>query len=648
MVDWLTNLRSRLKRGSAADESEKSANDEALDGEHVIPATNGPSVFLSYAPSDRDRVDTLRQRLRRDGVKVWVDKEQLSPGQDWRSEISDAIRSADCFLVCLSREAVNSQGYFQLETRLALEVAEERTAGAFLIPVRLEECEVPENLARYHWVDLFQPDGYSRLRGAIESGSPRLRRRVELEQREILREILIKEFSVEQIRQIAFELPQGRRVYASLDWTTSKPVIVGQLLQYLERISAISTLIDLLRNTRPGLISRYSLLGFDLASQAAIPKVGAEPLENPYIVGNPIQPSNSRVFLGRFDIANAIMSELKKPHQRPSILLYGRRRMGKTSALLNIRQLARDPGFMHVYISAQSARYHTNRDFCFYLVQAIKDKINEDGGDSGFLEKLGFLDRKSFDSNSTIALSECFAAFHTYLESRSLYCLLAIDEYEELDSHLSTESAEDETKHLTRQLLLELRDILQQRPRIMFLFAGTHYLRDLTVVDWSSIFINVRTLHVSFLDRRDSRLLLTQPVPGLSFESEGLIDRILDMTGCQPLLLQAVASEIVTSLNLVGNKVVTNTIIERAITAVLNKQNTYFNYIWENECDSVGKKKIVQRLARERALRTTKLRGPEEDVKDLVRKEVLSNHNGVVSLTMPLLGLWIETNESIL
>lgn len=33
----------------------------------------------------------------------------------------------------------------------------------FIIPVRLEECDVPDALLRWHRVDLFSTDGYTKL-----------------------------------------------------------------------------------------------------------------------------------------------------------------------------------------------------------------------------------------------------------------------------------------------------------------------------------------------------------------------------------------------------------------------------------------------------------------------------------------------------
>lgn len=50
------------------------------------------------------------------------------------------------------------------ELKKALDVADEQPEGvAYLIPVRLEECEMPDRLKRWHGVDLFREGGYERL-----------------------------------------------------------------------------------------------------------------------------------------------------------------------------------------------------------------------------------------------------------------------------------------------------------------------------------------------------------------------------------------------------------------------------------------------------------------------------------------------------
>jgi hypothetical protein len=51
---------------------------------------------------------------------------------------------------------------------MVLDVADEKPEGSiFLIPVRLEVCELPERLRRWQRVDYFSPNGYQKLLGAL-------------------------------------------------------------------------------------------------------------------------------------------------------------------------------------------------------------------------------------------------------------------------------------------------------------------------------------------------------------------------------------------------------------------------------------------------------------------------------------------------
>ncbi len=131
-------------------------------------------VFLCHAHSDRDAVQTLYTRLIKDGVDVWLDKAKLLPGQDWELEIRKAVRESDVVVVCLSKQ-FNQAGFRQKEVRIALDEAEKQPEGEiFIIPARLEECNTLESLRRWHWVDLFEPDGYEMLMRALRVRAERI------------------------------------------------------------------------------------------------------------------------------------------------------------------------------------------------------------------------------------------------------------------------------------------------------------------------------------------------------------------------------------------------------------------------------------------------------------------------------------------
>jgi len=126
-------------------------------------------VFLLYARGDKEAVHRIYQRLVKQGANVWFDQEKLIPGQDWEHEIHKAIYSSDIVIVCLSRHFIKQGGYRHKELEFALEKASLFPDHAtFILPARLEECDMPEPLRRWQRVDLFEADGYRKLISALK------------------------------------------------------------------------------------------------------------------------------------------------------------------------------------------------------------------------------------------------------------------------------------------------------------------------------------------------------------------------------------------------------------------------------------------------------------------------------------------------
>ena len=125
-------------------------------------------AFLCYSHKDRVVVQALYARLKKDHIEPWLDKEALLPGQNWQHEIQNAILRCDVVIVCLSREFNKQNGFRYEELKLALKKAEVLSAeDIFIIPVRLEKCDMPESLRHLHRVDLFEEDGYGKLLHAL-------------------------------------------------------------------------------------------------------------------------------------------------------------------------------------------------------------------------------------------------------------------------------------------------------------------------------------------------------------------------------------------------------------------------------------------------------------------------------------------------
>jgi len=104
-------------------------------------------AFLSYVHEDRVQVDALQEALEAAGVAVWRDTKDLWPGEDWELRIRSAIKAdALAFVACFSKNS-QSKGKSYQNAELALAAEEYRLrppSTQWLLPVRFDECEVPE------------------------------------------------------------------------------------------------------------------------------------------------------------------------------------------------------------------------------------------------------------------------------------------------------------------------------------------------------------------------------------------------------------------------------------------------------------------------------------------------------------------------
>lgn len=131
-------------------------------------------VFLCHASQDKSTARELYGLLGAESwLDPWLDERNLLPGQDWNMEIEKAVESADVIIVFLSRTSVSKNGYIQKELRQVLDVALEKPEGGiFIIPVRLDDCEIPRRLRNWQYVDYFPKENnefaYSKILASLK------------------------------------------------------------------------------------------------------------------------------------------------------------------------------------------------------------------------------------------------------------------------------------------------------------------------------------------------------------------------------------------------------------------------------------------------------------------------------------------------
>ena len=357
------------------------------------------------------------------------------------------------------------------------------------------------------------------------------------------------------------------------------------------------------------------------------------PLPNPFVAGNPLQPRDHELFKGRRDIVTAIEEHIINPDRSTTLLLYGRRRIGKTSTLLNLPRLLSSQ-FVPVFIDFQDAKWReSDAVFCYQLTHSLVEELLEQNASFGLNEP----QLEQFELHPFTALDEALDRVEKIAQQLEKSILLTFDEYERLEGGLKTD-------RLTTAILDQLRHIVQHREGITVLFSGSHRFEELHGIAWSDYLINVKTLELSFLPEQDARDLLTEPVPELVYHP-GAIERVLALTHCQPYLLQAVAFELVNSLNSQNRLEAQVEDIEAAAEKVLVGAQAYFDYTWREEC-SEEEKAVLRALAANGATHLSVSQDPKA-VRSLCHKDILEKVGQQHRFTIELFRRWIVNNQNI-
>ncbi|MDE6557585.1 MAG: TIR domain-containing protein [Clostridia bacterium] len=120
--------------------------------------SNPEFVFISYSSHDAPVAREVYNYLTDKGISCWMAPQSLHAGQDYPSQIIDAIRNCSAFVLLASHNTNNSE-------HVSNEVASAFDAGKPLIAVRIENVEFTDEyiyyLKRKHWIDAFNDLGKS-------------------------------------------------------------------------------------------------------------------------------------------------------------------------------------------------------------------------------------------------------------------------------------------------------------------------------------------------------------------------------------------------------------------------------------------------------------------------------------------------------
>jgi hypothetical protein len=114
-------------------------------------ASMGKKVFISHSSKDKNFARKLATDLQDRGYSPWLDEWKILAGQSIPQEISSALRDSDFVLVLLSVNSVNSHWVEREWQEKYWDEVNSRKIK--VIPVLLEECEIPHLLRTKKYAD---------------------------------------------------------------------------------------------------------------------------------------------------------------------------------------------------------------------------------------------------------------------------------------------------------------------------------------------------------------------------------------------------------------------------------------------------------------------------------------------------------------
>jgi len=294
-------------------------------------------------------------------------------------------------------------------------------------------------------------------------------------------------------------------------------------------------------------------------------------LINPYEAGNPINRERASLFRGRDEVITALVQALLE-RNRPTLVLHGPRRMGKSSFLLQLPRLL--PGrVIFVFLDMQrGGMTDSTGDFYYSLARAIHGEAKNQLQ----LSLPPLPPRAEFRAYPFATLSDWLDTQAIPALRGDFSLLLCFDEFEKLGSAIAA-------KRLDERVLDELRHTIQHRQAISLLFAGVQTLEDLGP-RWSSYFISVRPLEIPYLSEAEARDLIIAPDRQVHFPLEyasAAVSQIIAVTRCQPYLVQLVCSAVVQLANRDRTLLATPALVTEAISKSLDDGAPYFQNVWE-------------------------------------------------------------------
>lgn len=378
---------------------------------------------------------------------------------------------------------------------------------------------------------------------------------------------------------------------------------------------------------------------------------------NPYIAGNPVHGHNK--FIGRADIIEEVLRTLRSPDKN-SIVLFGQRRIGKTSVMLHIeRELRSEERYTPVYFDLQNKASLPLADVLYQMAQKICA-----------ITQKRLPDRERFDREGNFFYRHFIPSIVEGREDHELVLLL--DEFDVLDlPHVEEQAG--------RSFFPFLQQWLKASRGLQFVFVLGRRPEELST-DTLAAFKDIPSRKISLMTRSACETIVRQSEhdESLLWSAEA-VERLWYWTQGHPYFTQLLCSEIWEASQMLhsaenygvqhrkGRRPRSGYVpiarpagVDAAIDRALEQGANAFQWIWnglppaervimaaiaesqEEELSLDGLTDILHRSKVRLILRELEL-APET----LIRWDLLRPSNGNFRFSVPLLRRWVAREKTL-
>ena len=371
---------------------------------------------------------------------------------------------------------------------------------------------------------------------------------------------------------------------------------------------------------------------------------------NPYIAGTPLRGQAG--FFGRQDTLEWVERELRNS-QTTALVLFGQRRIGKTTLLLQLARNLSQNDFLPIYFDLQDQATRPLGQTLSDIADILCEKAGLNLGPLGPFDDQGRYFQKDFLPRFYAALGE---------KRRPVFLL---DEFDVLDQ--SAEAALKETATAIALFPL-LRRLITTDGRSAFVFVVGRRAEDLSI-DFNATFKASLVREIWVIDKKSAEDLVCQAQRnGTLIFTEDAVQRILSLANHHPYLTQLLCQRIWELAYAAGLPSapprIGNAEVEAALESSLEAGNQALDWLWNGlnpaekiyasalaeiagENETIPEERIIEVLATHAArLRTREI---ELAPRDLVKRHVLDvGGERRYRFAVELFRRWVHKNKPLI